>query len=116
MIGQPNKKYMLLTILVAGLLVAIDAQGLARDGTPPKLTQMATSQSMSPPMAAIPDSDPLVWAPDRRDPFAQMRRMKERRSGQFIRAVSLPAPLQADKIRTRHEKGVVTIAVPQAKS
>ena len=41
---------------------------------------------------------------------------QERRSGQFLRAVSLPGPIQADKISTQNEKGVVTITAPKAKS
>ncbi|HRT04815.1 MAG TPA: Hsp20/alpha crystallin family protein [Kiritimatiellia bacterium] len=49
-----------------------------------------------------------------RDPGRILR--QERRSGQFLRAVSLPGPVQGDKIATQVEKGVVTISVPKASS
>ncbi|MGI6098724.1 MAG: Hsp20/alpha crystallin family protein [Kiritimatiellia bacterium] len=39
---------------------------------------------------------------------------RERRSGQFQRTVSLPGPVQADKVDARYENGVLTITVPKA--
>ena len=261
MTEQTNKKYTLLTILVAGLLVAFVAQSLALYGMQKRLTQMTATQPASPPVASapatpasasltpvtgpatpppappadevvqppvvaapaqanlpvhrqpraaahaanqpsIPDYDLVVWDLDRWDPFVEMRLMQdrmnqmflsafnrfqdsddlgglsrdypfapdlniedkgdnyvvtvdlpgaensqinvkyedplltisgsvqsestetdkgrilrqERRSGQFLRAVSLPGPIQADKISTQNEKGVVTITAPKAKS
>lgn len=250
MTEQTNKRYTLLTILVAGLLVAFVAQSLALYGMQKKLTQMDTPEPAPPAQAdpastavltptpahaqsvaqlqknaspasaapsvprqprtaahaanqpSIPDYDLVVWDLNRWDPFVEMRLMQdqmnqmfltafnrfqdsddfrglsrdypfapdlniedkgdqyvvtvdlpgaensqinvkyedplltisgsvqsestetdqgrilrqERRSGQFLRAVSLPGPIEADKISTKNEKGVVTITVPKAKS
>jgi HSP20 family protein len=39
---------------------------------------------------------------------------KERRSGEFKRALTLPGPVRADEMEARYEKGVLTITVPKA--
>ena len=39
---------------------------------------------------------------------------RERRSGRFQRTVTLPGPVQADKVDARYENGVLTITVPKA--
>ena len=39
---------------------------------------------------------------------------RERRSGMFKRVVTLPGPVQADKVDARYENGVLTITVPKA--
>ncbi|MGI6496579.1 MAG: Hsp20/alpha crystallin family protein [Kiritimatiellia bacterium] len=39
---------------------------------------------------------------------------RERRSGRFQRTVSLPGPVQADKVDAHYENGVLTITVPKA--
>ena len=54
MTEQTNKKYTLLTILVAGLLVAFVAQSLALYGMQKRLTQMTATQPASPPVASAP--------------------------------------------------------------
>lgn len=38
----------------------------------------------------------------------------ERRSGQFQRVVTLPGPVQADKVEARCEKGVLSVIIPKA--
>lgn len=40
---------------------------------------------------------------------------QERRSGRFQRTITLPGPVQADKMTTRTEKGVLSIEIPKAK-
>lgn len=39
---------------------------------------------------------------------------QERRSGRFQRSVTLPSPVQSDKMTTSNKKGVVTITIPKA--
>lgn len=39
---------------------------------------------------------------------------QERRSGTFKRTITLPSPVQADKMTTRNEKGVLYIEIPKA--
>jgi HSP20 family protein len=41
---------------------------------------------------------------------------RERRSGKFHRAITLPGPVQADKMTTQHKKGVLHIEIPKAKT
>ena len=41
---------------------------------------------------------------------------RERRSGQFSRTITLPAPVEADKMETKIDKGIVTVTIPKAKS
>ena len=50
----------------------------------------------------------------KKDDQAGMLLRKERRSGHFSRNIPLPAPVQADKMETRVDKGVVTITIPKA--
>lgn len=38
---------------------------------------------------------------------------KERRSGEFKRALTLPGPVKADEMEAKYEKGVLTITVPK---
>ncbi|MBN2130104.1 MAG: Hsp20/alpha crystallin family protein, partial [Sedimentisphaerales bacterium] len=39
---------------------------------------------------------------------------QERRSGKFQRRITLPSPVQADKMTTQNEKGVLYIEIPKA--
>ena len=39
---------------------------------------------------------------------------QERRSGQFRRTVTLPSPVQADKMTTENKKGILRIEIPKA--
>lgn len=39
---------------------------------------------------------------------------QERRSGKFQRTITLPSPVQADKMTTKNEKGVLYIEIPKA--
>lgn len=39
---------------------------------------------------------------------------QERRSGRFERSVTLPSPVQGDKMTTENKKGVVNIVIPKA--
>ena len=39
---------------------------------------------------------------------------QERRSGKFQRTVTLPSPVEADKMTTTNKKGIVTITIPKA--
>jgi HSP20 family protein len=39
---------------------------------------------------------------------------QERRSGQFSRSIPLPAPVQADQMETRFDKGIMTVTIPKA--
>lgn len=41
---------------------------------------------------------------------------QERRSGQFERALSLPGPVETDKMQAKYEKGVLTVTVPKAEA
>ena len=41
---------------------------------------------------------------------------RERRSGMFQRAITLPGPVEADQVDARYENGVLTITVPKAAS
>ena len=38
----------------------------------------------------------------------------ERRSGQFSRTITLPAPVQSDQIDSRVENGLMTVTIPKA--
>ena len=40
---------------------------------------------------------------------------QERRSGHFSRTIPLPAPVEADKMETKIDKGIVTITIPKTK-
>lgn len=40
--------------------------------------------------------------------------MRERRFGQFVRSVTLPMPVDADKIEAVNENGVLTLTLPKA--
>ena len=40
---------------------------------------------------------------------------RERRSGHFSRTITLPAPVQAEKMESKIDKGVMTITIPKAK-
>jgi HSP20 family protein len=40
---------------------------------------------------------------------------RERRSGHFSRTITLPAPVQAEKVESKIDKGVMTITIPKAK-
>lgn len=40
---------------------------------------------------------------------------RERRSGRFSRTIPLSAPVEADKMETKVDKGVVTVTIPKAK-
>ena len=42
--------------------------------------------------------------------------VRERRFGQFVRSVTLPMPITADKIEAVHENGVLTLALPKAEA
>ena len=42
--------------------------------------------------------------------------VRERRFGQFVRSVTLPMPVNADKIEAINEKGVLTLTLPKAES
>jgi HSP20 family protein len=39
---------------------------------------------------------------------------QERRSGQFERSITLPGPVEADKITARYENGVLVVTAPKA--
>jgi len=39
---------------------------------------------------------------------------RERRSGRFSRTISLPAPVQAEKMESKIDKGIMTITIPKA--
>jgi len=41
---------------------------------------------------------------------------RERRSGRFSRTIPLSAPVEADKMKTKLDKGVMTVTIPKAKS
>ena len=41
---------------------------------------------------------------------------KERRSGEFKRALTLPGPVKADKMEAKYENGVLTITVPKGEA
>ena len=41
---------------------------------------------------------------------------RERRSGRFSRTIPLSAPVEADKMETNLDKGVMTVTIPKAKS
>lgn len=40
--------------------------------------------------------------------------LRERRYGQFMRSVSLPVAVDADKIEATHEQGILTLTLPKA--
>jgi HSP20 family protein len=40
---------------------------------------------------------------------------RERRSGRFSRTIPLSAPVEADKMKTKFDKGVMTVTIPKAK-
>jgi len=40
---------------------------------------------------------------------------RERRSGRFSRSIPLSAPVEADKMKTEFDKGVLTVTIPKAK-
>jgi HSP20 family protein len=40
---------------------------------------------------------------------------RERRSGRFSRSIPLSAPVEADKMETRFDKGIMTVTIPKAK-
>lgn len=40
--------------------------------------------------------------------------LRERRFGSFMRSVTLPAPVNADKIEAVHENGVITLTLPKS--
>ena len=42
--------------------------------------------------------------------------LRERRFGQFTRSVTLPMPVNADKIEAVNENGVLTLTLPKAES
>jgi HSP20 family protein len=42
--------------------------------------------------------------------------VRERRFGQFMRSVTLPMPVNADKIEAINENGVLTLTLPKAES
>ncbi|MCS6826185.1 MAG: Hsp20/alpha crystallin family protein [Caldilinea sp.] len=42
--------------------------------------------------------------------------LRERRFGTFMRSVTLPAPVDADKIEAVNENGVLTLTLPKAES
>ena len=42
--------------------------------------------------------------------------VRERRFGQFVRSVTLPMPVNADKIEAINENGVLTLTLPKAES
>ena len=42
--------------------------------------------------------------------------LRERRFGQFVRSVTLPMPVNADKIEAINENGVLTLMLPKAES
>ena len=42
--------------------------------------------------------------------------VRERRFGQFVRSVTLPMPVSADKIEAINENGVLTLTLPKAES
>lgn len=42
--------------------------------------------------------------------------LRERRYGSFMRSVTLPAPVNADKIEAVHENGVITLTLPKSES
>ena len=42
--------------------------------------------------------------------------VRERRFGQFVRSVTLPMPVNADKIEAVNEKGVLTLTLPKAEA
>lgn len=40
--------------------------------------------------------------------------LRERRHGSFVRSVTLPVPVQADKVDAAYENGVLTLTLPKA--
>jgi HSP20 family protein len=42
--------------------------------------------------------------------------LRERRFGSFMRSVTLPAPVNADKIEAVHENGVITLTLPKSET
>ena len=42
--------------------------------------------------------------------------LRERRFGGFMRSVTLPAPVNADKIEAVHENGVITLTLPKSET
>lgn len=50
---------------------------------------------------------------DERDPAGRILR-QERRSGQFQRVMTLPGPVQSEKMEAKYADGVLTITVPKA--
>ena len=42
--------------------------------------------------------------------------LRERRYGSFMRSVTLPAPVNADKIEAVHENGVITLTLPKSET
>lgn len=42
--------------------------------------------------------------------------LRERRFGQFVRSITLPMPVNADKIEAVNEKGVLTLTLPKAEA
>ena len=42
--------------------------------------------------------------------------LRERRYGNFVRSVALPAPVDADKVTANNENGVLTLTLPKAEA
>lgn len=42
--------------------------------------------------------------------------LRERRYGSFMRSVTLPVPVEADKVEATHENGVLTLRLPKAEA
>jgi HSP20 family protein len=42
--------------------------------------------------------------------------VRERRYGTFLRSVTLPAPVEADKVEATNEQGVLTLRIPKAEA